>query len=54
MMSICKAAFRLIYILIVYILLVNKIIYKWPYLSRVYTYLYINGLHINIYINLYI
>ena len=27
-----KAAFILIYILIVYILLVNKVIYKWPYL----------------------
>ena len=27
-----KAAFTFIYILIVYILLVNKVIYKWPYL----------------------
>ena len=27
-----KAAFTFIYILIAYILLVNKVIYKWPYL----------------------
>ena len=28
----CKAAFILIYTLIIYLLLVNKIIYKWPHL----------------------
>ena len=27
-----KVAFTLIYVLIVYIFLVNKVIYKWPYL----------------------
>ena len=30
--SLLKAAFTMIYILIVCILLVNKIIYKWPHL----------------------
>ena len=32
------AAFKLIYLLIIYILLVNKIIYKWPHFSFTYYY----------------
>ena len=32
MNKISEAAFTLIYILIFYMLLVNKIIYKWPHL----------------------
>ena len=30
--TVSKAAFTLIYKLIIYILLVNKVMYKWPYL----------------------